>query len=115
VSGATPRERYYVLFASSFRHETAPNISHETVDKVRTLCGLRVSDAATFEPDANGLDPDCFRCRRSLARRTTLSKVRGAGTEEEAQLACELCVRGHPPGQLRRPCGATGCECWCNR
>lgn len=29
-------ERYYVLFRSSFRSEAAPNISHETVDKVRT-------------------------------------------------------------------------------
>jgi hypothetical protein len=32
-------ERFYVLFTSSFRYEAAPNISHETVDKQRTLCG----------------------------------------------------------------------------
>jgi hypothetical protein len=46
--------RFYVLFTSSFRYEAAPHISHETVDKQRTLCGRKVSDAATFEPDSNG-------------------------------------------------------------
>ena len=38
---AVPSERYYVLYTSSFRYEVAPNISHETIDKVRTLCGRK--------------------------------------------------------------------------
>lgn len=33
--------RYFVLYASSFRYESAPNISHETIDKVLTLCGRK--------------------------------------------------------------------------
>ena len=60
--------RTYVLFSSSFRYEAAPNISHETIDGVRTLCGRLVSDAATVEPDSNNLDPDCIVCRRALDR-----------------------------------------------
>lgn len=56
--------RTYVLFNSSFRCESAPNISHETVDGIRTLCGRLVSQAATVEPDFNDLDPDCNTCRR---------------------------------------------------
>ena len=60
--------RYYVLFRSSFRYEAAPNISHETLDRVRTLCGRRVEDAETLEPDENDLEPDCGSCRRALDR-----------------------------------------------
>jgi hypothetical protein len=56
--------RTYVLFNSSFRYENAPNISHETIDGVKTLCGRKVADAATNEPDSNDLDPDCNVCRR---------------------------------------------------
>jgi len=33
----------------------------------------------------------------------------------EAQLRCVDCSADHPPEALRKPCGATGCECWCNR
>jgi len=57
--------RTYVLFRSSFRNESAPNISHETVDGALTLCGRRVTDAATVEPDSNDLDPDCRICYRA--------------------------------------------------
>lgn len=60
--------RTYVLFHSSFRYETAPNISHETIDNVRTLCGRLVVDAATNEPDDNDLDPDCIVCRKAARR-----------------------------------------------
>lgn len=56
--------RYYVCFNSALRSEAAPCISHETTDKVKTLCGRRVADAATLEPDSNDLDPDCIVCRR---------------------------------------------------
>lgn len=42
--------RYYVLFRSSFRYEAAPSLSHETINKVRTLCGRKVADAETLEP-----------------------------------------------------------------
>lgn len=59
-----PKTRYYVLFRSSFRYESAPNISHETIDKVRTLCGRSVDSAETLEPDDNDLDPDCRTCAR---------------------------------------------------
>ena len=100
-------ERYYVLFNSSFRYDAAPNISHETIDKVRTLCGRKVSDAATFEPDSNNLEPDCGSCRRALTRTRKL--------HPEAQLKCETCAPGHRPAELRKPCGVRGCECWCNR
>ncbi len=61
--------RWYVLFNSSFRYGAAPNISHETVDKVRTLCGRDVTQAATLEPDSNDLEPDCFVCRRASQRK----------------------------------------------
>lgn len=108
-AGATVR--YSVLFTSSFRYEAAPNISHETVDKVRTLCGRKVADAATLEPDDNNLDPDCISCRRALAK---LSKP-VAPDAEEAQLTCDACIGGHRLGHLRKPCGVAGCECWCNR
>ena len=60
--------RTYVLFRSSFRYESAPNISHETIDGVRTLCGRLVSDAETVEPDGNNLDPDCRICYRATKR-----------------------------------------------
>lgn len=56
--------RTYVLFRSSFRYESAQNISHETVDGVKTLCGRRVEQAETVETDHNDLDPDCNVCRR---------------------------------------------------
>lgn len=63
--------RYYVLFASSFRYEQAPNISHEAPSREseRTYCGRRVADAATFEPDDNDLDPDCIACRKIARKR----------------------------------------------
>lgn len=63
--------RFYVLFNSSFRYDAAPNISHETIDQEKTLCGRRVKDAATFEPDDNDLDPDCIVCRRAARRLKT--------------------------------------------
>lgn len=102
--------RYYVLFASSFRYNAAPNISHETIDKVRTLCGRKVADAETFEPDNNNLDPDCRKCAAALARLRAASPIR-----EEAQLKCETCSNEHGLYELRKPCGVAGCECWCNR
>lgn len=55
----------FVLFRSSFRHESAPNISHVTVDDVKTLCGRLTSAAETREPDDNDLDPDCIPCRKA--------------------------------------------------
>ena len=62
--------RIYVVFASSFRYDAAPCISHETVDGVKTLCGRAVSQAATVEPDSNDLDPDCIGCRRVAQGKT---------------------------------------------
>lgn len=104
-------ERYYVCFTSSFRGDSAPCISHETIDKVKTLCGRKVADAATLEPDDNNLEPDCLRCRNSVAYRRRPKLER----DDEAQLKCEGCINGHDLDELRKPCGVTGCECWCNR
>lgn len=106
-------DRFYVLFASSFRYEQAPNISHETIDKVLTLCGRKVSDAATFEPDGNDLGPDCITCNRVLAKLNKPALTRDV--KDEAQLKCEQCIVDHRLGELRGKCGAPGCECWCNR
>lgn len=108
-------ERYYVLFHSSFRYEAAPNISHETIDKVRTLCGRKVADAETFEPDSNDLEPDCISCRNALDRRRKQKPEQSRQPEIEAQLKCEACSPGHRLGALRKGCGTPGCECWCNR
>jgi hypothetical protein len=71
--------RYYVLFRSSFAYESAPNIDHETIDKVKTLCGRNVADAETFEPDDNDLDPGCIVCRRKAQK----LKVQRAAAEAE--------------------------------
>ena len=105
-------ERFYVLFTSSFRYEAALNISHETVDKQRTLCGRKVSDAATFEPDSNDLEPDCNSCRKTLAK---LKSALPRDVNDEAPLRCSRCSPGHELGSLQAPCKITGCECWCNR
>lgn len=103
--------RFYVLFASSFRCPSAPNISHETIDKEKTLCGRMVSDSVNgCEPDDNDLDPDCITCQK-VAKRLKA----GRATEVEAQVKCKTCSRGHAAGSLQKPCFVTGCECWCNR
>lgn len=103
--------RYYVLFRSSFRYDAAPNISHETIDMVRTLCGRSVEAAETLEPDSNDLEPDCRTCARAAAR----LRAEKRAASEEAQLRCTACGPGHAPGELRRPCRVRGCECWCSR
>jgi hypothetical protein len=107
-----PSERYYVVFTSSFRYDSAPCISHETVDKVRTLCGRKVADAATFEPDSNNLEADCNVCRKAAAK---LKPKLTRDADDEAQLKCDGCFPEHAIGKLRKPCGVAGCECWCNR
>lgn len=58
-------ETIYVLFRSSFRYEQAPNISHVTVDDIKTLCGRKTADAETREPDSNDIPPDCIPCRKA--------------------------------------------------
>lgn len=65
--------RTYVLFNSSFRYDAAPNISHETIDGVRTFCGRLVANAATVEPDNCDLNPDCRICYRAAKRRIAQS------------------------------------------
>lgn len=110
--GTKKIRRWFCLFRSSFRYDAAPNISHETIDKVKTLCGRKVSDAETLEEDnREHAEPDCIRCRNTLARR----RKQPAKPEIEAQLKCDTCAPGHEPGSLRKPCGVSGCECWCNR
>lgn len=69
--------RTYVLFNSSFRCESAPNISHETGDGVKTLCGRNVSEAATVEADSSGLEPDCINCRRAATKRRAVPRSQG--------------------------------------
>lgn len=57
--------RNYVLFASAFRYDAAPNIAHVTLDGVRTLCGR--TGWATEEGWQDDVQPDCKRCDRALA------------------------------------------------
>jgi hypothetical protein len=49
---------------------------------------------------------------RALAQRTAAAYRQEVA---EAQLKCETCINGHALGRLRKPCGVSGCECWCNR
>lgn len=54
-----------LCFPSSFRHESAPNITHCTLDGVKTLCGRKVEDAATTEGWIHW-GPDCLKCKLAL-------------------------------------------------
>lgn len=49
-----------VCFESAFRHEGSLNITHMTLDGVRTACG-RTNWATTEGWHSNG--PDCLKCR----------------------------------------------------
>lgn len=55
-----------VLFASAFRRPGAENISHVSIDGVRTLCGRRVEEAEEVVIDSSA-QPDCRTCRKVLA------------------------------------------------
>lgn len=68
------RERFYVVFESSFRGDSTPCISHETRDKVRTLCGRALNAGSTFEPDTNELDPDCIPCRKKAHKLDAMAR-----------------------------------------
>jgi len=71
--------RELVCFTSSFAYESAPNISHATLDGARTLCGR--SDWATGDPWSN-VGPDCLRCRAILDKRhPEYISVKVAGVE----------------------------------
>lgn len=107
-------ERWYVVFRSSLRGDSASCISHETTDKVRTLCGRSVEVAETLESDTNNLEPDCISCRRAAARRRKPRELQKP-PEPEAPVVCAACAPGHRLGSLQPRCGVTGCECWCNR
>ena len=73
-----PAARNFVLFESSFRYESAPNISHETINGVKTLCGRSVEQAATFEPeDRPDAEPDCRTCARVWKKRRVVTAVSG--------------------------------------
>ncbi len=50
-----------VLFTSAFAYESAPNISHVTVDGKKTLCG-RGGWATEEGPLLEHGRPDCLRC-----------------------------------------------------
>ena len=50
-----------VCFESAFRYESAPNITHITLDGKRTACGRTTERCTTEGWHANG--PDCLRCR----------------------------------------------------
>jgi hypothetical protein len=54
-----------VCFSSAFAYESAPNITHMTLDGERTACG-RMDWATTEGWHSNG--PDCLRCRKAWAR-----------------------------------------------
>lgn len=62
--------RIKVTFRSSFRGDWCPCISHETLDRVRTLCGRDVAVAEEVaEETERDQDPDCITCRRALDKR----------------------------------------------
>jgi len=50
-----------VLFASAFAYESAPNISHMTLDGEKTACGRRgwVTEEGWF---THNYGPDCNKC-----------------------------------------------------
>jgi hypothetical protein len=79
--------RYYYVFASSFGGDSTPCISHESIDRVKTLCGLLCADAATDEPDDNDLEADCARCRRASQRLR--------GLDDTMFVVCPYCERTH--------------------
>jgi hypothetical protein len=61
--------RHYVCFRSSFDGSSREGtISHETIDKVMTLCGRKVADAVTLESDSNDLGPCCLTCSKAARR-----------------------------------------------
>lgn len=55
-------KRDLVCFRSAFAYESAPNITHATLDGERTLCGR--TDWITSE-GWHEMGPDCLRCRKS--------------------------------------------------
>jgi hypothetical protein len=54
-----------VCFNSAFAYESAPNITHMTLDGERTACG-RTAWATSGGWHPNG--PDCLRCRKAWDR-----------------------------------------------
>jgi hypothetical protein len=60
--------RYFCNFASVFRSESTPCICHETFDRVKTLCGRNVADAAAFDEDNNDLEADCIVCKKKARK-----------------------------------------------
>lgn len=54
-----------VCFTSSFAYESAPNITHLTLDGERTACGR--TDWATREGWIDD-GPDCLTCRKTWLR-----------------------------------------------
>jgi hypothetical protein len=56
----TATARDLVCFRSAFAYPSAPNITHMTLDGVRTACG-RTDWITTEGWHPNG--PDCLRCR----------------------------------------------------
>ena len=54
-----------VCFSSAFAYESAPNITHMTLDGARTACG-RTGWATSKGWHPNG--PDCLRCRKAWSR-----------------------------------------------
>lgn len=66
--------RYFVVFASAFRGDSAECISHETNEHdEKTFCGRKVALASTFEPDDNDLEADCNTCRKLAPKKRTPS------------------------------------------
>ena len=65
-------KRRLVCFTSSFAYESAPNISHATLDGERTLCGRR--DWMTEDPWAD-IGPDCLRCSSALEKLVSVERV----------------------------------------
>lgn len=64
TSSAYPRKDF-VCFASAFAYESAPNITHMTLDGEKTACGRR--GWATTE-GWHEVGPDCLKCRAAWDR-----------------------------------------------
>ena len=60
--------RTSVVFRSSFGGDACPCISHETIDRVKTLCGRLCDTAIEVVDDYNNIDPDCRICYRAVKR-----------------------------------------------
>jgi len=80
-----------VCFRSSFAYESAPNITHMTLDGKRTACGR--SNWATTE-GWHDAGPDCLRCRKAWEkmRLSTEQRARARHPGFDSEDHCTRCA-----------------------